>query len=255
MPPANYTRSIFSCVSSRVTSLKSPVTFTPKTHRWSTLLAATDRQRFAVYLYGEREWSQQRIAEALRVSQRQISTDLREAEDRGELEVTSNSQPKRGRPRKPSNGNGKPRPMDLAVEWLEQNRSQLAVCGGNLTKTQAQQQSPVSWGTFNQAWERLGFDTEPEPEPEPAPTESPPEELPEVIADAQASIPLTPDELAACEAAKAATAATEHEHDWEYVQVCRTCDVIHDTKPDYVNDRGEEICICGKCGQHHRKLL
>jgi len=48
-------------------------------------LDAADRQRIAEYLYGEREWTMQRIAEALGVSQRQISTDV------VNLEVTSKS--------------------------------------------------------------------------------------------------------------------------------------------------------------------
>jgi ParB-like chromosome segregation protein Spo0J len=55
-----------------------------------------ERKDLAEYLYGEREWSQARIAEALNVTQRTISSDLRE------LEVTSNS-PRRGRPRKSPN--------------------------------------------------------------------------------------------------------------------------------------------------------
>jgi len=58
-------------------------------------LTAADRQRIAEYLYGEREWTMQRIAEALGVSQRQVSTDL------ASLEVTSKpSRPKGGRPKK-----------------------------------------------------------------------------------------------------------------------------------------------------------
>ena len=53
-----------------------------------------ERKDIAEYLYGEREWTQERIAEALQVSQRTISSDLRE------LEVASNSKKSRGgRPR------------------------------------------------------------------------------------------------------------------------------------------------------------
>ena len=55
-------------------------------------LTPNDRKRIAAHLKLEHGWSQQKIAAALVVSQRQISTDLRE------LEVASNS--KRGRPRK-----------------------------------------------------------------------------------------------------------------------------------------------------------
>lgn len=54
-----------------------------------------ERARIARYLYGEREWSQQRIAEALKVSQMQVSRDV------AELNATFNSnKPKRGRKRK-----------------------------------------------------------------------------------------------------------------------------------------------------------
>lgn len=52
-----------------------------------------ERKDLAEYLYGEREWSQARIAEALNVSQQQISKDVRD------LQPSSNS-PRRGRPRK-----------------------------------------------------------------------------------------------------------------------------------------------------------
>jgi hypothetical protein len=43
-----------------------------KTHRFRR----APRARIAEYLYSEREWTMQRIAEALNVSTRQISKDL-----------------------------------------------------------------------------------------------------------------------------------------------------------------------------------
>jgi hypothetical protein len=68
-------------------------------------LDAKDRERLAVYLYGEKQWSQEKIAQALRVTQRTISNDLRNAEAHGELEIISNSPPKR--PDRSKTGTGK----------------------------------------------------------------------------------------------------------------------------------------------------
>ena len=42
----------------------------------SSPLTAGDRKRLAQYLYGKDEWTLARIAEALGVSQRQVSRDL-----------------------------------------------------------------------------------------------------------------------------------------------------------------------------------
>lgn len=60
-------------------------------------LSPNDRKRIAAHLYSDHEWSQAKIAEALLVSQRQISSDL------NDLEVTSKS--KRGKPRKEKSKN------------------------------------------------------------------------------------------------------------------------------------------------------
>lgn len=57
-------------------------------------LTPNDRKRLAAYLYGEQDWSQERIAEALNVSQWTVAQDLKE------LEVPNKSG--RGRPRNPS---------------------------------------------------------------------------------------------------------------------------------------------------------
>jgi ParB-like chromosome segregation protein Spo0J len=67
-------------------------------------MTAKDRQHIAEHLYGERQWTMQRIAEALSVSQRTISQDLRG------LEVASKpARPKGGRPKgsKRTNQRGK----------------------------------------------------------------------------------------------------------------------------------------------------
>jgi DeoR/GlpR family transcriptional regulator of sugar metabolism len=60
----------------------------------------SDRQHIAEHLYGKREWTMERIAEALGVSTRTVSTDL------GGFEVASKpARPKGGRPK----GSRKPR--------------------------------------------------------------------------------------------------------------------------------------------------
>lgn len=71
-----------------------------------------DRQRIAKYLYGEREWTMQQIANALDVSQKQISRDLEG------LDVTSKppSRPKGGRPK----GSGKTERRQSLEERNEQ---------------------------------------------------------------------------------------------------------------------------------------
>jgi hypothetical protein len=55
--------------------------------------AAASRRRRSEYLYGDRDWSQTRIAEALSVSQKTISRDLEL------VTVTNSKKGRRGRPR------------------------------------------------------------------------------------------------------------------------------------------------------------
>jgi hypothetical protein len=58
----------------------------------SKKLSPNDRKRIAQHLYGEKEWTQERIADALNVAQSTVAKDL------GELSTRNNS--KKGRPRK-----------------------------------------------------------------------------------------------------------------------------------------------------------
>jgi hypothetical protein len=61
-------------------------------------MSKEDRQRIAEHLYGEHEWTMQRIAEALKVSTRQISKDLHGFEP-----SSKPPRPKGGRPKGTSN--------------------------------------------------------------------------------------------------------------------------------------------------------
>jgi hypothetical protein len=78
---------------------------------------AEERGRIAQYLYGEREWSQAKIAQALMVSQKTISNDLS-----GISNVTNSGQTERrgrprGRPRK--NGESTPAQQDKDEQVLQ----------------------------------------------------------------------------------------------------------------------------------------
>lgn len=77
-------------------------------------LSKADRERIAAYLYNERGWSMQKIGEALNVSKRQISSDLK-AESVSGREAAS--QPRRTHT-KPARSQAVQAKVDKAVELL-----------------------------------------------------------------------------------------------------------------------------------------
>lgn len=77
-------------------------------------MTKADRQRISEYLYGEREWTMQRIADALNVSTRQISRDLDSFDT-----VSKPQRPKGGRPK----GSGKLKDHYRAEEVIAQHDS------------------------------------------------------------------------------------------------------------------------------------
>ncbi len=89
-----------------------------------------ERKDPAEYLYGERKWSQARIAEALNVSQRTVSNDL----------ATVANSTKRGRPRKePANRKSTPE--------LDTEISELVEKGEPVGEQAARQAAPSGHGS------------------------------------------------------------------------------------------------------------
>jgi ParB-like chromosome segregation protein Spo0J len=81
-----------------------------------------DRQRIAKYLYGDREWTMQRIADALNTSKQRISEDLANCPDSGQSKPAKTaSNPKgAGRPKgQPKRHGGKPVRHPKTDEVLE----------------------------------------------------------------------------------------------------------------------------------------
>lgn len=85
-------------------------------------LSPASRRRIAEYLYGEREWSMQKIGQALRVSQQQISKDLTREPYNSVVTLTSPNQPIRrdylGRP-SPKRGEGLAHVLKILAEHPE----------------------------------------------------------------------------------------------------------------------------------------
>ena len=106
-----------------------------------------ERQQIAEYLYGDREWTMQRIADALKVSKGQISKDLADRNvSRG-----NNSGP--GRP-KGSKGSTKPRTVHKATPELDAEVRQLYEAGESVNRGALSEKYGVGQKTIQLAHHR-----------------------------------------------------------------------------------------------------
>jgi ParB-like chromosome segregation protein Spo0J len=114
-------------------------------------LSPNDRKRIAEYLYSDREWSQQKIADALMVDQKTVSRDL------GELGVVPKS--KRGRPRK-DEPEKKPKKglVDKVLEQSnitpEQEEKVAAMVDAGFTREQIVKETGLGKGTVEASKQR-----------------------------------------------------------------------------------------------------
>ena len=147
-----------------------------------------ERKDIAEYLYGEREWSQARIAEALSVDQATISRDL------GELCSVHNS-PRRGRPRKLS-----PAQQDEAIRRVLDEGEPMSSVQHDLIGTKGHTVVSLVIAKERGRREALTLPAEPTPEFSDEGHDHPEVEAPEI------------------------EVAPEHEH--ELMTVCRTCGAV-----------------------------
>jgi hypothetical protein len=83
-------------------------------------MSAKDRQRIAEHLYGQREWTMQRVAEALGVSKATISGDLRNCSTPEQLKPAKTAANPKGAGRPKGRKNPKPPPPMTRAQKLEQ---------------------------------------------------------------------------------------------------------------------------------------